>query len=191
MNRITTIAWIVLLVGLFGCTKDRTFAPPSSPPPAGGAGNIVKGTLTINEFMAKGSAFYNELDPVPGDNDWLELYNTTGDTIHLEEGTWFLTDDVLDTTMFEMPDTLILPNGFLSVQCDEQDTLISQIHTNFKLSSSGEHAALFFKNDASWVLVDEYQFGLQTPGVSMARFPDGSTNWIFSNNPTPDTNNQE
>jgi len=86
--------------------------------------------------MAKGSAFYNELDPIPGDNDWVELFNTTNDTIYLASGEWFVTDDLADTTMFELPDTLILPRGFLTVHCDEQDTTITQIHSNFKLMLS-------------------------------------------------------
>ena len=109
-NRLFIIT-ITALVAFFGCTKDRTFDPPAATPPAGGADNIVRGTLTINEFMAKGSTFFNELDPVPGDNDWLELFNTTNDTIYLEEGSWFLTDVLTDTTLFEIPDTLILQIG--------------------------------------------------------------------------------
>lgn len=191
MRKMFAGLFVVSLSILAACTKDRTFDPPPPTPPAGGADNIVRGTITINEFMAKGSTFFNELDPVPGDNDWLELYNTTGDTIYFEEGAWFLTDVLTDTTMFEVPDTLILPNGFLSFQCDEMDTTITQIHTNFKLSSAGEQVVLFHKKENTWLNVDDYSFGAQTPGVSMARFPDGSANWIFSNNPTPDNNNQE
>jgi hypothetical protein len=182
---------IVLLLLLVGCTKDRTFAPPMETPPAGGANNIVRGTLTVNEFMAKGSAFENEFDPFPGDNDWLELYNTTADTIRLREGEWFLTDDITDSTMFELPDTVILPNGYLIVHCDELDTIATQIHSNFKLSSSGDHIGLFFFTDSSAIAVDNYEYSAQTPGVSMARFPDGSVNWIFSTAPSPNSQNQE
>jgi hypothetical protein len=173
------------------CTKDRTFDPPAPSEPQGGADSIINGTLRINEFMAKGSAFFNELDPIPGDNDWLELFNTTNDTIHLASGEWFLTDDFTDSTMFELPDTLILPRGFLTVHCDEQDTTITQIHSNFKLSSSGDNIGLYYKFSGECFAIDEYTFGAQNPGVSMARIPDGSTNWVVSANPTPNAPNQE
>ena len=181
----------LLVVSLERCTKDRTFPPPPPVDPQGGADNIVNGTIRINEFMAKGSAFYNELDPIPGDNDWLELFNTTNDTIRLVSGEWYLTDDLADTTMFELPDTLILPRGFITVHCDEQDTTITQIHSNFKLSSSGESVGFYHRSSNAWVVVDEYSFGAQNPGVSMARIPDGSSNWVISANPTPDAPNQE
>jgi hypothetical protein len=121
----------------------------------------------------------------------VELFNTTNDTIYLASGEWFVTDDVADTTMFELPDTLILPRGFLTVHCDEQDTTITQIHSNFKLSSSGDDIGLYHKRSGEWVVVDEYTFGAQNPGVSMARIPDGSTNWAVSANPTPNLPNQE
>jgi hypothetical protein len=188
--------FLVLLAVALGyvlesCTKDRTFPPPPPVEPQGGADNIVNGTIRINEFMAKNSAFYNELDPFPGDNDWLELFNTTNDTIYLVSGEWFLSDDFADTTMFELPDTLILPRGFLTVQCDEQDTTITQIHSNFKLSSSGDNIGFYYRSNDAWVVVDEYSFGAQNPGVSMARIPDGSSNWVISANPTPDAPNQE
>lgn len=186
---ILTTAWIT--VGLAGCTKDRTFLPPPPVEPQGGADNIVNGTIRINEFMAKGSAFYNELNPIPGDNDWLELFNTTDDTIHLVAGEWYLTDDFVDTTMFELPDTVILPRAFITVHCDEQDTTITQIHANFKLSSSGDAIGFYHRRQGNWVVVDEYTFSTQNPGVSMARIPDGSSNWVISANPTPDAPNQE
>ena len=188
-----TLACVTVLLScsFWSCTKDRTFELPPPSEPQGGADNIINGTLRVNEFMAKGSAFYNELDPIPGDNDWVELFNTTNDTIYLASGEWFVTDDLADTTMFELPDTLILPRGFLTVHCDEQDTTITQIHSNFKLSSSGDDIGLYHKRSGEWVVVDEYTFGAQNPGVSMARIPDGSTNWAVSANPTPNLPNQE
>lgn len=190
MNRKLLLSIAIVAFGI-SCTKDRTFPPPPPAEPQGGAENIVNGTIRINEFMAKNSAFYNELDPTPGDNDWLELFNTTNDTIYLTSGDWFLTDDFADTTMFELPDTLILPRSFITVHCDEQDTTVNQIHSNFKLSSSGDNIGFYHRRDNAWVVVDEYTFGAQNPGVSMARIPDGSSNWVISANPTPDAPNQE
>jgi len=178
---------IILIVS---CTKDREFAPPAAPVPVC-SDTIAPGVILVNEFMAKGSDFFNELDPTPGDNDWVELYNNSCDTIFLDEN-WFLTDDLTDSTQFALPDTLILPGSFLTLQCDGQDITLTQIHTNFNLSSGGEDIGLFYKNSGGNVmLIDAHSFSSQTSGMAMARFPDAAANWISTTNPTPGAPNQQ
>jgi hypothetical protein len=183
------ISMLLCVLLLANCTKDREFPIPSPTPPVGSADSILPGTLRINEFMAKGSSFPNELFPGCTDCDWLEIYNTTTDTIFFSSNAWYLTDDLTDSTKFELKDTLILPLGYLTIQCDGADTTSAQIHSNFNLSSGGESIALFYQGSALFA-VDAYDFGPQSPGVAMARFPDGSVNWISTNNPTPNAPNQ-
>jgi hypothetical protein len=181
---------ILFLLIIQACTPDRSFELPGPVAPVGGSDNILPGTLRINEFMASGSTFVNELDA--SGTDWLEIYNTTTDTIWLEEDKWFLTDSLADPLAFELPDTMILPNNFLIVWCDGFDTTITQIHANFGLSKDGEDIGLtYLLNDSSSVTVDSHTFSAQTNGVAMARFPDGSANWVFTTNPTPQQPNQE
>ena len=60
------------------------------------------------------------------------------------------------------------------------------IHTNFKLSASGEFIALV-EHDGITV-IDSISFGPQTTDISFGRLPDGTSNWIFMT-PTPGTTN--
>jgi hypothetical protein len=181
---------VAMLVCMASCTPDREFAAPPPALPVGGSNNILEGTLRINEFMAFGSSFPNELDS--SGTDWIEVYNTTNDTIDLMEGRWFLTDSLGNPTLFELPDTSILPNGFLLVWCDDQDTTITQIHSNFGLSKNGEEIGLTYRrSDSTYFFVDQLTYLSQSSGISMARFPDGTINWIFTSSPTPNDTNQE
>jgi hypothetical protein len=184
-----------VLVTFVACTPDRTFAPPPAQPPIGGSNDIRYGTLRINEFMATGSPFYNELvieGVATSGSDWLELFNTTNDTIQLEEGRWFVTDSIGDPEGWELPDTVIFPRGFLVIWCDDFDTTITQMHSNFRLSGGGEQLGLFYNPaDAPILAIDTLTFATQFSGQSQARFPDGTINWIISSNPTPNAANEE
>lgn len=189
------LACLLGIALLTGCTPDRTFLPPPAQPPVGGADDIRFGTIRINEFMATGSPFYNELvieGEAASGSDWLELFNTTNDTIRLVQGRWFVTDTLGNPEGWELPDTMILPRGYLIIWCDDFDTTITQMHSNFRLSSSGEHLGLFYNpQDLPIMAIDTLRYTTQFAGQSQARFPDGTVNWIFSVNPTPNAANEE
>lgn len=57
------------------------------------------------------------------------------DTLQLEEGKWFLTDDTGAPQKFELPELTIEPYGSLIIWCDNLNTEGDEIHTNFKISS--------------------------------------------------------
>jgi Lamin Tail Domain len=168
----------LFFLGFVGCTPDRTFEAPQAQPPIGGANNIQIGTLRINEFMASGSTYSNEL--VLG-SDWIELFNTTSDTIRMTGGEWFITDTLGWQTKWVLPDTSILPRGYLVIWADGQDTTLTQMHSNFKLSASGEEIGIYYQPTGGHLIpVDSLQFLGQTSGMSQERFPDGTFNWIFT-----------
>lgn len=172
------------------CVKDRTFQAPAPSVPVGDASHIGVGTLRINEFVATGSIQTNELETVS--SDWFEVFNTTNDTIQLEGGHWFVTDTLGLYNKWAVPDTFILPRGFLVFWCDAQDAVITQMHTNFKLSGSGEQLGLYYSPaDSTKFAIDSLSYGAQTSSESTARFPDGTTNWIVTFNNTPGNPNQE
>lgn len=180
---------LVASAAVSSCIKDRIFPIP---PPVTGPGNkdsIVAGTLVINEFMASGSTFNNEL---ANGSDWIEIYNTTNDTITLAKNKWYITDSVGDPLKFIMPEWTINPKSYLIVWCDDFDTVITQIHSNFKLSSSGEQLGLFYKSPPSdsLITIDAYTYGNQVSGLSFGRLPDGANNWTSFSNPTPGNPNQ-
>jgi hypothetical protein len=60
------------------------------------------------------------------------------------------------------------------------------LHTNFKLSSTGENL-IFVKEDGE-TIIDNITFGPQIADQSYGRIPDGSTDWRFLE-PTPGSAN--
>jgi large repetitive protein len=181
---------IMVVLIWFSCKPDRTFETPQNQPPIGGANNIQEGTIRINEFITTGSPFGSDLDSTTT-SDWMELYNTTNDTIFFHGGKWSVTDSLEWTDKWILPDTFILPKSHLLIWCDDRDTVTSQLHAAFKLSSGGEDLGLFYKrSDTDILKVDGFIYTQQNSGVSQERYPDGTTNWVFSNNPTPGTSNQ-
>jgi len=167
------------------CKPDREFETPDDQAPIGGAGNILEGTLRVNEFITKGSLLASDLDTV-GTSDWLEIYNTTQDTIYLGDGKWSITDSLEWVDKWILPDTIILPNAHLVIFCDDRDTVTTQLHASFKLSSEGEDLGLYFKkSNGDYLMVDGFGYNAQSAGVCQQRLPDGTSNWVFSNNTTP------
>jgi hypothetical protein len=178
-----------MFIILVNCTPDRTFTIDNKPvPPVGGANNIIPGTLRVNEYVAAGSLQSNELVT---SSDWFEIFNTTNDTIRLVQGKWFVTDSLGEKNKWELPDTLILPRGFLVIWCDNEDTTITQMHSSFRLSSSGEDIGIaYFANGTDGKFIDSLTFTGQDAGFSEERYPDGSTNWVRTANNTPGAPNQ-
>ncbi len=180
---------ILVFISIFSfvsCTKDRIFEkdPIIITPSDSNAFYYIK----INEVLAKGSLLTTDLGNT---SDWIELYNSASQSYTLKQGTWFISDNPADPEKFELPERTIGPGDFLVIFCDDSIRLAPQIHTNFGLSSSGEHVALYHKvNNVSFV-VDSTSFGLQTEdNMSNARTPDGVNNWIYPSNPTPGNPNQ-
>lgn len=135
--------------------------------------------LVINEFLASNSA--QGQDETGDFADWIELYNGGTEAINLTGA--YLTDDLLQTTMWEFP-AVVLPAGErLIVWCDE-DAGQGPLHANFKLRASGEeiglYAPLVFGNGA----IDTYAYGPQLSNVSEARLSDGASGWGFLDPPT-------
>jgi hypothetical protein len=186
--------FIPLLFLTIGCSHNRVFTNPNTKSVGvGGNNDIEVGTLVINEFEAYGSTFTNELvlaGDTSGGSDWIEIYNTTLDTIQLESGKWFVTDSLPNPHKFKLPSCSILPQQYLLVWADGFDTTISQIHSNFKLSKNGEQIGITYQKDSSTsFFVDQLTFGLQQSAHSYGRIPDGSSNWNFMSNPSPNAMN--
>lgn len=125
------------------------------------------GDVVINELMAdNGNTAYDS----NGENDdWVELYNHTATAKDLSG--LYLSDDVTNLTKWQIPlGTAINANDVLIFWTDN-DTEQSGLHTNFKLSATGESVIL---SDGT-TIYDQVDFGQQTTDVSYARCPDGGT----------------
>jgi hypothetical protein len=180
----------LIVISCISCIKDRTFSPPSNEVIGpGGKGNIQVGTIVVNEFMASGSPFDNELNKA---SDWFELYNTTLDTITLEEGKWYASDSLSNLKKFKLPEVTLLPRGFTIIWADGADTVISQIHTNFSLNKDAEQVVLYYDKGASHsITVNQITYGVQQSGKSYGRQPDGSSYFDFMTQPTPGLKNKQ
>ncbi|HWI57061.1 MAG TPA: lamin tail domain-containing protein, partial [Bacillota bacterium] len=97
-------------------------------------------TVVISEFMAINNSTLADEDGTY--SDWIELYNASPNTINL--GGWYLANKATDLTHWRFPATNLEPNRFLVVFASNKDRRIpgAPLHTNFKLSGSGEYLAL-------------------------------------------------
>ena len=96
--------------------------------------------VAISEFMASNSVTIYDED---GDSsDWIELHNAQSSVVRLDG--WYLTDDPSDLTKWQLPNIELLPRGRLLVFASGKDRTDAKraLHTNFRLSSSGEYLAL-------------------------------------------------
>jgi len=104
--------------------------------------------ILITEFMAKNdSTLTNETGNT---YDWIELYNPG--TVDVNLGGWFLTDDAAVLSKWMFPGTNIPAKSYLLVFASDQNKSFpgEELHTNFKLSSSGEFLAIV-KSDSNAV----------------------------------------
>ena len=141
--------------------------------------------LFINEFMASNNSASGIHDPHGDYDDWIEIYNL-GDT-SVDMAGMYLTDDLTNPTKFHIPagyssQTTIPAHGFLVFWADDE-TAQGPLHTNFKLSASGEEIGLYDTDGVTQI--DAVVFGEQTTNISYGRYPDGEENWRFFSTATP------
>jgi hypothetical protein len=129
--------------------------------------------IVINEVMALNNTGVL-IDEVGEEEDWIELYNKGTQTVDLTG--YFVTDNALNIDKWQIPDgTLIQPNEYLILWADE-DSINGGLHTNFKLSSSGEAISLI---NASVEIADQVAFGEQQENMGYARVPNGTGPFII------------
>ena len=104
------------------------------------ASPLVAQSLVISEFMASNQ---NSLTDEDGDaEDWIEILNPGTTTVRLDG--WFLTDDQATLKKWPFPDLALGPGEHLVVFASSKNRFDpgGELHTNFKLTSSGEYLAL-------------------------------------------------
>jgi hypothetical protein len=130
--------------------------------------------VVINELMAVNSV--TAADQNGQFDDWIELHNITPDQVDISG--YYLSDSKSNPTKWKVPaGTSIPPYGYLIFWADK-DTTQSGLHTNFKLSSTGENLVLS-KPDKS--TLDKVTYPAQTLELSYSRYPDGSGEFRWQN----------
>ncbi len=139
-------------------TDDDSGAPTQS---------AFAGLVVINEVMPRPSE----------DDDWIELFNTTGSTISLAE--WGMSDDPDDGNLTLLHEDLVIESGgyvVLEASGDDDDDELG-----FKLSAEGETLQLL---DASGHEVDRIAYPEMEEDQAYARTRDGGETWAVTDDPT-------
>ena len=182
--------FLLLLVGVIAtisCTRDRTnLINAEVPAPTPLAANDTL-PLVLNEFVASGSAQVNEYGTA---EDWIEIYNRSSKPYVIAANTWTVTDDSTQVDKYFLPSSTVPANGYLIVWCDLRDAVNgTNVHTNFRLSSTGELVGIGKRQNGVVKWIDKYAFGQQTSGMSEGRLPNGTGAWTTLT-PTFGTRNQ-
>lgn len=141
------------------------------------ANPIAFGPIIISEVMASNSEYVKESDG--GTYDWIELYNQSEQSVNLLG--YGLTDNPGNPAKWRMPDVTLAPGEYKVVLASGLNVKKNYIHTNFKLSASGDVLALF---DAEGVLQDKYIVEPVPHGVSIGRVQ-GESGIFYFEKPTP------
>lgn len=138
--------------------------------------------LFINEFMAENDDYladeFGEFD------DWIELYNGSTESIFL--GDKYLTDDLMETDKFQLPNVTLAANDFILIWADKQSEQ-GDHHANFSLNESGEEIGLF---DQAGNIIDRVVYRKQRKDHTEGYYPDGSGSFSNLSVPTANETNQ-
>lgn len=139
----------------------------------------IKSDVVISEFMASNGTGLTDEE---GDHsDWIEIFNSGDQTVHL--GGWHLTDDSEDLQKWVFPPLDIGPQGFLVIFASSKDRRdpSSPLHTNFNLNAAGEYLALVPPN--SLTPVTEFNpFPQQERDISFGTGQSVSTRTLLASN---------
>ncbi len=144
--------------------------------------------LLINECMASNS---NTIHDEFGEyDDWIELYNSGYNTIDLRG---LLVTDNSDTPVkYQIPydyeeEQSINPGGFMLLWTDGDDEQ-GPLHTNFRLSATGEEIEILTNTGFELVSLDHIEYEIQSDLYTYGRTIDGLNEWNTLI-PTPNESN--
>ncbi len=140
--------------------------------------------LIISEFMAINSN--NIQDEDKEFSDWIEIQNIGETTINMKG--FCLTDNPQSLTKWKFPEVKLAAGNYLVVFTSEKNRTdpTKNLHTNFKLSGSGEFLALVGNDGKTIISSFTPQFPLQKENISYGIYNGLS---VFFDQPTPGAEN--
>ena len=112
--------------------------------------HLLSAEPLISEFMASNSSTLQ--DQFGNYSDWIEIYNASDEPIDLNG--WYLTDDIDHADLWQFPEIQLAAQKALVVRASGQGvTEQNELHTDFRLQSTGEYLALLSPDKA---VVHEY-----------------------------------
>ncbi|MFV2069642.1 MAG: chitobiase/beta-hexosaminidase C-terminal domain-containing protein, partial [Pirellulales bacterium] len=162
--------------------KSRRLAPRRLQVESLEGRQLLAADVTITELMASNGNTL--LDEDGASSDWIELFNRGDATVSLDG--WFLTDDAATPEKWQLPGVTLDPGAYLVVFASGKDRApaVGELHTNFKLSASGEYVGLI---EPGGTVVSEFgsdgtDYPTQFTDISYGATPAGSR---FFAEPTP------
>ncbi len=142
--------------------------------------------LVISEFMAINSHGIQDEDKEY--SDWIEIENTGTTSISLKG--LYLTDNPQNLTKWKFPDIKLDAGKFLIVFASEKNRSdpAKTLHTNFKLSGSGEFLALVSTDGKTLVNAYTPQFPVQEEDISYGVY---NGQLVYFVQPTPGAENSQ
>jgi len=143
-------------------------------------------SVILSEFMAANTR--TQTGNSKTFDDWIELRNVTSNSVNLAG--WSLTDNSRKPRLWMLPSTNMPAGGHLLVMASGRNrgSPGAPLHTNFKLSSSGEYLALV-RPDGSVATEFAPKYPAQTPDVSFGFLP-GIAEPVYFVSPTPGQANE-
>lgn len=139
------------------------------------------GKLYINEIMASNS--YTISDEDHDYSDYIELYN--GYDYDIDLTGYYLTDSEYDIKKWSFPSVAIKKHDYLIIFASGKDKKDEYIHTNFKLSSSGEVLTLIDNNGN---IISKVEYSNMDNDISYGFI---KNKYIYTEYPTPGKENSD
>ena len=137
--------------------------------------NPAAAGIVINEVLA------NNVSQTGADSaepDWIELYNPSNAQVDLSGMS--LTDRLTEPARWVFPSASRIPAfGYFRVNFDA-NSATNATNTGFGLRATGDAVYLFNRPSLGGALLDSVTFGIQAPDFSLARVPNGSSNWVLA-----------
>ena len=141
--------------------------------------------VRISELMAKNET--GAADEQGEIEDWIELVNGGRQSVDLSG--WYLSDDPLDPTAWEIPaGTVLAPGDELLVWADD-DGSDGPYHASFQLSADGESVYLHAPLGDKLELIDSVSYGAQLADQSLGRMPSQGDAFFRIMDPSPNAQN--
>lgn len=136
--------------------------------------------VVINEVLASNTTINEDEDGTY--QDWVELYNTGAAAVNLNG--YGLTDDATLPHKWTFPNVTLGAGQYLLIWCDDKNRAVagSPLHTNWKISSSGETITL---TDVASTAVSSAPAAALPQNVSYGHLPNGTGGFSYFAAVTP------